>query len=1117
MIKVDPAVVELCDTLQTIVSMYIRDFSEIENWFEIEDSKLLELSNKEIEVWRTEARAFKEDLKAQREQLVQMGREIFSRARSAELQYVVDDKSYAKRRNTGKLELDGDFVYPYEDNSDPIGQLRYINERIRELVNIYSRNNPPHLLRELMSLKGTNRYKAYAEMEFLMNRAQVLVGILDRSLGEVGTLQSEVDTNVNQQVTFFRQLYRLKANDLDLEYVKRVKGARESFELSLRNMLAIEDLIDLDNRALSCALETKPYKPTSAMPEYIYAGTFEFEVAVTKENEYISGVLESYYKDYIKDGTILVLPLILKADTNHLLFINNKDEEGAAIESIKGFVFRYLLNLPVSGVNCFFIDGYHSGADFKVFSPLNEVDKTIIRDEVATSSLSINNTLDLILKSNEEILQKKLSGFDNLYEFNRAAKAIYERYSLIVIDNFPKGFNNEAFDKLEKILTRSEQCGVSVIINYNEALLSDEFGDISRKISSIKQYMCGLYHSSGLMFPDEGDPYTLVFNRIPDNWNSLLETYAKEVTSNSNKSAPLNNLLEDDGKMFSRDSSKKLVIPFGVNGPGKIQNLVFGEGVSHSGILVGITGSGKSTLLHSIILSAIAHYGPDELSLYLLDFKEGTEFSLYSNNRVPQVKFVSIESQQELGLSILKKLCDEINDRSEKFKDARVNDIESYRAQTGNRMPRILVIIDEFHVLFDLNSNYKIADKCADYMKTLIKQGRSFGINVLISSQGIARLHDTSLDSGLYAQMAVRIALKCDEEDAEFMFRINPKVTESFGSVKGAGAYAANDSSSPEKFITAFMPDDERVEFLRSVGDHYNARGIKADTVVYDGSKSVFFDDLISETKELEELIKCDDDYRIVVGESMGDIVPVAVTFYPQNKNNLLVTVNDQNLARHLFEIFVKCLLISKSRDSEFRTVSPFMFVLDYKIQTRRSSAAKDRFTSLCEETEDIFYSKNDKGIVEALNTLYDEYKQRESNSEELYQPMYLMLFGLQDMGKILDTFDGEQLEDDSFDEDADPFAEDAGEKKSAGQIFRILLQKGSRKSIFIVSWMDSAQSVKKLEYGDAEYFGNKLIGKMSADDSETVIGSNLGNTLTQTQLLYCDLNGEMQKLKVYE
>ena len=64
---------------------------------------------------------------------------------------------------------------------------------------------------------------------------------------------------------------------------------------------------------------------------------------------------------------------------------------------------------------------------------------------------------------------------------------------------------------------------------------------------------------------------------------------------------------------------------------------------------------------------------------------------------------------------------------------------------------------------------------------------------------------------------------------------------------------------------------------------------------------------------------------------------------------------------------------------------------------------------------------------------------------------------------------------------------------------------------------MDSAQSVKKLEYGDADYFGNKLIGKMSVDDSETLVGSSLGNALTQTQLLYCDLNGETQKLKLYE
>ena len=52
-----------------------------------------------------------------------------------------------------------------------------------------------------------------------------------------------------------------------------------------------------------------------------------------------------------------------------------------------------------------------------------------------------------------------------------------------------------------------------------------------------------------------------------------------------------------------------------------------------------------------------------------------------------------------------------------------------------------------FRILFDINTNYKVAEECANYMNKLIKQGRSFGINVLIASQGIARLHDISLDA----------------------------------------------------------------------------------------------------------------------------------------------------------------------------------------------------------------------------------------------------------------------------------------------------------------------------------------------------------------------------------
>lgn len=235
--------------------------------------------------------------------------------------------------------------------------------------------------------------------------------------------------------------------------------------------------------------------------------------------------------------------------------------------------------------------------------------------------------------------------------------------------------------------------------------------------------------------------------------------------------------------------------------------------------------------------------------------------------------------------------------------------------------------------------------------------------------------------------------------------------------------------------------------------------------------------------------------------------------FNAVNKNHLLLITNDQEKSRQMFLNYIKCLLFAKSRDSEFSTVSPFIFLCDHKIQTRKADK-NDLLLELSNGTEDIFYAKNSKGISEALNTLYEEFQQREEDSDNINQPLFLFLFGLQNMDRILETFDGET----DFDME-DPFAMDdnCGSKKSPGQIFRILLQKGSQRNIFIVTWMDNAQSVKKLEFGDVEYFGNKVLGKMSSAESDALIDSSTAGTLNETQLVYSNLNSEIQKLKIYQ
>ena len=46
--------------------------------------------------------------------------------------------------------------------------------------------------------------------------------------------------------------------------------------------------------------------------------------------------------------------------------------------------------------------------------------------------------------------------------------------------------------------------------------------------------------------------------------------------------------------------------------------------------IVGPSGSGKSTLLHALITNAALMYSPDEIELYLIDFKKGVEFKVYA-------------------------------------------------------------------------------------------------------------------------------------------------------------------------------------------------------------------------------------------------------------------------------------------------------------------------------------------------------------------------------------------------------------------------------------------------------------------------------------------------------
>ena len=151
-------------------------------------------------------------------------------------------------------------------------------------------------------------------------------------------------------------------------------------------------------------------------------------------------------------------------------------------------------------------------------------------------------------------------------------------------------------------------------------------------------------------------------------------------------------------------------------------------------LIAGRTGSGKSTLMHALITNLALHYSPDEIDLYLIDFKKGVEFKVYATYELPHASVVAIESEREFGISVLQRLDVEMRLRADKFRDAGVQDLAGYRNAPGTPpMPRILLLVDEFQEFFVEED--KLAQEAALLLDRLVRQGRAFGVHVHLGSQ----------------------------------------------------------------------------------------------------------------------------------------------------------------------------------------------------------------------------------------------------------------------------------------------------------------------------------------------------------------------------------------------
>lgn len=249
-------------------------------------------------------------------------------------------------------------------------------------------------------------------------------------------------------------------------------------------------------------------------------------------------------------------------------------------------------------------------------------------------------------------------------------------------------------------------------------------------------------------------------------------------------------------------------------------------------IVGGAVGQGKSNLLLNIIYGLALRYSPEELELQLLDFKRGLEFRRFDADEqgrhwLPHVSVLGLESNHAFGVAVLRDLDAEMERRAEVFKESGVSSIDGYRTTTGLPMPRLLLIVDEFHVLFEGEREY--VDQCVDLTAQIAKQGRAYGIHLLFASQTMSGLEALAVKgSSIFGQFPLRISLKNtvsesetvlsqgNHEAAELTYRGEVVVNRNFGALGGRHGN--------ERGIVGFADDAELAAIQRRLWETAHGR-----------------------------------------------------------------------------------------------------------------------------------------------------------------------------------------------------------------------------------------------------------------------------------------------------
>ncbi|MFN3301858.1 MAG: DNA translocase FtsK [Patescibacteria group bacterium] len=223
-------------------------------------------------------------------------------------------------------------------------------------------------------------------------------------------------------------------------------------------------------------------------------------------------------------------------------------------------------------------------------------------------------------------------------------------------------------------------------------------------------------------------------------------------------------------------------------------------------LISGATGSGKTVMINSIICSLLYQNSPENLRFILIDPKR-VELVLY--NDIPHLLCPVITNVQET-INALRWAISEMEHRFDLFAQNRSRDIESHNKEAQEKIPYIIIIIDELADL--MVAAPKEIEAC---IIRLAQMARATGIHLVLATQRPSVDIITGLiKANITSRIAFSVASMTDSRT----------ILDFSGAEKLLGRgdmlFISPQLSKPKRLQGAYVSDEEIkriVEFLRNI------------------------------------------------------------------------------------------------------------------------------------------------------------------------------------------------------------------------------------------------------------------------------------------------------------